>query len=372
MSDKQDRLATDDATQVDREARPMAPLERRYRRWVGLYPVAYRIEREDELVGVLLDTATPDQVRPRLAEVVDLARAAAVAHVRTARTSTSRREWSDASVVVGIILSVVLGAQSVRYLTVVARRASFSGPYAEPLSWFEVRGWYVPVAWAIVVALLALGRTRLACAAAWLASVARLAAVYEVATVPPFPWSTQVEGLAAATPIVVQLTLGLIAAVLLSRPRRVRAVVDSIGRTRLVVSVVAFSVVLGAQRWNNLWGSGFDIWVLVVPFALALACWVGDVRFRLVPLHPVARRIGAGLLAVLVVFVVSDAASAATGPGGIVTRRDLVAIVAVGLGTAIVAALVLAVAPIAARRLPFRLVRRPPDPRVGRSAPLGE
>ena len=372
MSDQQDLLAVDDASPREGEVAPIAPLERRYRRWIGLFPVAYRIEREDELVGVLLDGATPDRVRPRLAEVVDLARAAAVAHVRVARTSTSRHEWSDASVVVGIILAVVLGAQSVRYLTVVARRALFSGPHAEPLSWFEVRGWYVPVAWAIVVALLALGWTRLACGAAWLASVARLAAVYEVATVPPFPWSTEPDGLSAAPPIVVQLTLGLVAAVLLSRPRRVRAAVDSIGRRRLMVAIVAFSVFLGAQRWNNLGGSGFDIWVLVVPFALALACWVSHVQLRHIPLDPVARRIGAGLLAVLVVFVVSDAATAATGAGGVVTRRDLAAIFAVGLGTAIVAALVLAVAPIAARRIPFRLVRRPRDPQVRRSAPVSE
>ena len=75
---------------------PMAPLERRYRRWLGLFPSAYRADREDELVGVLLDTASPGQERPRLAEVVDLAKAAAVAHVRTVRSSPRRRAWSGA------------------------------------------------------------------------------------------------------------------------------------------------------------------------------------------------------------------------------------------------------------------------------------
>ena len=50
-----------------------SPLERRYRRWLALYPKSFRAEREDEMVAVLIQGADPDQTRPRLREVANLA-----------------------------------------------------------------------------------------------------------------------------------------------------------------------------------------------------------------------------------------------------------------------------------------------------------
>ncbi|MER6592134.1 hypothetical protein ABT214_09825 [Micromonospora purpureochromogenes] len=50
------------------------PLARRYRRLLCCYPRAYRRERGDELVALLLDTAPPGRTRPRLREAVDLIR----------------------------------------------------------------------------------------------------------------------------------------------------------------------------------------------------------------------------------------------------------------------------------------------------------
>jgi hypothetical protein len=50
-----------------------SPLERRYRRWLALYPKSFRAEREDEMVAVLIHSADPDQTRPRPREAANLA-----------------------------------------------------------------------------------------------------------------------------------------------------------------------------------------------------------------------------------------------------------------------------------------------------------
>jgi len=50
-----------------------SPLERRYRRWLALYPKSFRAEREDEMLSVLIQGADPDQTRPRAREAANLA-----------------------------------------------------------------------------------------------------------------------------------------------------------------------------------------------------------------------------------------------------------------------------------------------------------
>ena len=47
-------------------------LERRYRRWLALYPKSFRAKREEEMVAVLMQGADPDQTRPRAGEAADL------------------------------------------------------------------------------------------------------------------------------------------------------------------------------------------------------------------------------------------------------------------------------------------------------------
>jgi hypothetical protein len=49
-------------------------LERRYRRWLALYPKTFRAEREEEMVAVLMQGAGPEQARPKVREAADLAR----------------------------------------------------------------------------------------------------------------------------------------------------------------------------------------------------------------------------------------------------------------------------------------------------------
>jgi hypothetical protein len=48
-------------------------LERRYRRLLVLYPRRYRRRHEEEILAVLLEGASPEQRRPRLAEAASLA-----------------------------------------------------------------------------------------------------------------------------------------------------------------------------------------------------------------------------------------------------------------------------------------------------------
>jgi hypothetical protein len=47
-------------------------LERRYRRLLAFYPTAFRQEREEEMLAVLMAGASEGQQRPRLAETMDL------------------------------------------------------------------------------------------------------------------------------------------------------------------------------------------------------------------------------------------------------------------------------------------------------------
>ena len=60
-------------------------LERRYRRLLAFYPTAFRREREQEILSVLMTDAAEGQRRPRLAESIDLLANAIFMRVRHAR-----------------------------------------------------------------------------------------------------------------------------------------------------------------------------------------------------------------------------------------------------------------------------------------------
>ena len=50
-----------------------SPLERRYRRWLSLYPRSFRAEHEEEVLAVLMQSADPGQRHPTAREAADLA-----------------------------------------------------------------------------------------------------------------------------------------------------------------------------------------------------------------------------------------------------------------------------------------------------------
>ena len=83
-----------------------SPLERRYRRWLALYPKSVRADREDEMVAVLMQGADPDQARPRAREAANLA-----AHGLRRRASGGRlpSNWERAHANVMFPLRIAIG-----------------------------------------------------------------------------------------------------------------------------------------------------------------------------------------------------------------------------------------------------------------------
>jgi hypothetical protein len=72
-------------------------LERRYRRLLRLFPARYRSEHEEEMLAVLMASATDGQRRPRLADSADLVMSAVFLHwreiTRQPRWAWERRHW---------------------------------------------------------------------------------------------------------------------------------------------------------------------------------------------------------------------------------------------------------------------------------------
>jgi hypothetical protein len=87
-------------------------LERRYRRLLRLYPKAFRREREEEILAVLMAGSSQAQARPRLAEVFNLLIHASLWRIRHAPIPNAW-EYSHARVMlpvrvlIGIWLLVV-------------------------------------------------------------------------------------------------------------------------------------------------------------------------------------------------------------------------------------------------------------------------
>ncbi|MEV0722008.1 hypothetical protein AB0I37_04415 [Micromonospora purpureochromogenes] len=86
------------------------PLARRYRRLLCCYPRAYRRERGDELVGLLLDTAPPGRTTPRLREAVDLIRNGMRCRLGRPASSTVVA-WAALAAVVCGLFSAALSAR---------------------------------------------------------------------------------------------------------------------------------------------------------------------------------------------------------------------------------------------------------------------
>jgi hypothetical protein len=64
-------------------------LERRYRRLLAFYPKAFRRDREQEIVAVLMAGAAAGQRRPRLSESFDLLRSAILMRLRQIQLPSS-------------------------------------------------------------------------------------------------------------------------------------------------------------------------------------------------------------------------------------------------------------------------------------------
>ena len=89
-------------------------LERRYRRLLAFYPRAFRKEREEEMVTVLMARSRPEQRWPRPAEVTDLTRHGLRMRVRPPRIPSNFEKrhagfWALTRSLIGCWLIVLTG-----------------------------------------------------------------------------------------------------------------------------------------------------------------------------------------------------------------------------------------------------------------------
>lgn len=331
------------------EPRGMTPLERRYRRWMRAYPAAYRVEREDELVGVLLDGAEPGRQRPTPAEVVDLVRAGFTARLRPPRAPTVLRPWASAANLVAILLTLLLGVDAlVEGIDMVLTNRDQLRTLVANVTFLP--GWYSPWLWTLAAALLVLGWTRPAMAAAWVAVGSRLAAIL---------WLERKYDSYLMNALALGFTIAVLASVLLSRPVSVGRTVAAIGRWRMVASAAAMGLlmVVAASSWLPLGSPTFDATALVLAVVVGALCLVPrstEPRRR----DPVHRRV-AIVLGSLALFGVLNSSHSVIdvpvlakpdlGPAATLVFAAVVVPVAIGVG---------AIAVLVARRFSVRPARR--------------
>ncbi|MEU7802216.1 hypothetical protein AB0B10_23390 [Micromonospora arborensis] len=152
-------------------------LAQAYRWLLACYPRAYRRQYEDEMIGVLLDDATPGQRRPTTRDVLALLGGAFRAHVRQVGARLSVDAWREATQVLGLIAALVLFVRAARLP--VLHLALLADGYPDGLGQGAVSGpaWLVSVVWLIVAMVAAFRWSRTA------AAIAICAATLEVVRV---------------------------------------------------------------------------------------------------------------------------------------------------------------------------------------------
>ncbi|MCZ7377952.1 hypothetical protein [Micromonospora sp. WMMC250] len=106
-------------------------LDHTYRRLIACYPRAYRQQYEDEMIGVLLDDASPGQRSPAARDVLALLGGALRAHVRQAGARFSGDAWREAAQAIGLIAALMLFVRDAR--VPVLHLAMFADSYPEGL-----------------------------------------------------------------------------------------------------------------------------------------------------------------------------------------------------------------------------------------------
>ncbi|MEU9828815.1 hypothetical protein [Micromonospora chersina] len=140
-------------------------LEQVYRRLLICYPREHRLRYEEEMLGVLLDDAAPNQRMPSTSEVLDLLGGAVRAHLRQVGARLSADAWRAAAAFLGLLAPLLLCAHSARlpvlHLTLLA--AGYPQGLGEAGSRLP---WILSVAWLAVAVLVACGQRRVAVALA--------------------------------------------------------------------------------------------------------------------------------------------------------------------------------------------------------------
>jgi hypothetical protein len=229
----------------------MRALEDRYRRWLRWYPAEHRRAHEDEMLGVLLAAAGPNQTRPAVRDVVDLVRGGLGIRIRRAPEALTRGGWREAAALLGVIAPLLLLAGTARYAVRAILLLPDASDAAAPGSswWIIYHSAPAHLAWGIVAVVALCGATRVT-------SVAVLAAV--VVNVAVFAANDDYVGAGAAAP----LMLGLITAgALLAGPGAARGR-QLLGRRALIgIAVflavgVFFETAMVRHELGVTWGAG--------------------------------------------------------------------------------------------------------------------
>ncbi len=131
-------------------------LERRYRRLLACYPVAYRRVHEEEMLAVLMTAAPDRQRRPQVAEVADLIWGALRVRCQPSRNGTEPA-WRDALAVLSVILPLI--ALLIFAVWQIRMLQSMPGVLSYGFPWWALEGLTVPLA-LVAMGAVALQRRR--------------------------------------------------------------------------------------------------------------------------------------------------------------------------------------------------------------------
>jgi hypothetical protein len=260
-----------------------APLEARYRRLLVAYPRRHRREYGEEMLGVLLADARPDQRRPGPRTVVDLLAGALAVRLRTVAGALRDDAWRSAAYAVQLFGAMVLLVVALRRLAITAVLLPHA-PSPVPVSVTDVLR---ALGWALVVTATVAGWRRVA---AWFAALAAAAEVARVASLYAYSPSQVLRLSWAVTTAVLVAAAGVWAARGPAPALPLR--VWTFGAAGLLVAAAGVTDLV--QRWGDPWGYAVTMnGVLQVRVAVglfAVAGWLVLLVIRRLP-GPVRRRL---------------------------------------------------------------------------------
>lgn len=240
----------------------MNALEGRYRLLFRAYPRAHRQEREDEVVGVLLDAARPGQQRPTVREAASIVGNGLLVRARSADDWREGVRWAGLA---ALALAVGMAGLAVGIAGLPPVSSALVGPGYGPAgpssAWFPGTFWGVGLVLALVVAVLDGRRVRSIATAA----IAVLAGVGTVA-------GSDVAGFLRwyVVPFVAFLGLSLLAG---GATRRSRLVAVAVGSAMAGKQFLRFIERYGDSGWD---GHHVPLWT-------AMSRW--SLSFELTPLR---------------------------------------------------------------------------------------
>jgi hypothetical protein len=141
-------------------------LSDRYRRLLRWYPRDHRSDHEEEMLGVLMAAARPEQDRPTLQETSDLVRGGLQVRAARAVAAAAGTGWRDALAVTGVLIPLVMSVNAVR----LGLAWRFFPPFDVPFTRVHP-DWSAWAIWPLVAVLALFGARRIAAIAAMAAII---------------------------------------------------------------------------------------------------------------------------------------------------------------------------------------------------------